>query len=147
MEFRTYLEHVRADSERILALAPGNLEREVPCCPGWKVQEVVRHLAEVYEHKILCTELAARPDPWPPAWPPERDPLEWLGDAQGRLLELLSAKGAKTPSWTWYPPEQTAGFWGRRMAHETVIHRVDVELAVGSISPVEPELGLDGIDE
>jgi predicted lipid carrier protein YhbT len=34
------------------------------------------------------------------------------------------------------------------MAHETTIHRVDAEQAVGrAVSPVAPELAVDGIDE
>lgn len=108
---------------------------------------MVTHVAEVFEHKIACTETQRRPDPWPPNWPPERDPLEWLGDAQRRLLRLLAERGAEAPSFTWWPPDQTVGFWARRMAHETVIHRVDAELSVGQPTAVDPGLATDGVDE
>jgi hypothetical protein len=33
------------------------------------------------------------------------------------------------------------------MAQETLVHRLDVELAHNAVSPVDPELGVDGIDE
>jgi hypothetical protein len=33
------------------------------------------------------------------------------------------------------------------MAQETVVHRVDAELAAGSVSPVDDALATDGVDE
>jgi hypothetical protein len=33
------------------------------------------------------------------------------------------------------------------MAHETAIHRVDVELAHADVTPIEEDLALDGVDE
>jgi len=38
-------------------------------------------------------------------------------------------------------------FWQRRMAHETLIHRVDLEQAAGEEYRVAEDLALDGIDE
>jgi uncharacterized protein (TIGR03083 family) len=112
------------------------------------VRDLVRHIAEVYEHKIECTRLNRAPDPWPPAWPSDRDPIEWLDDAHGRLQEMFERSEPSTPSATWWPPDQTVGFWARRMAHETAVHRVDAELATGVADPtVDPDLAVDGIDE
>jgi hypothetical protein len=52
------------------------------------------------------------------------------------------------PAGTWYEHDQTVGFWIRRMAQETVIHRVDAELAAGQpVAPIPDDLALDGIDE
>jgi uncharacterized protein (TIGR03083 family) len=138
---------VRADGDRIALVADGHLPAEVPPCPGWTVQSVVTHLAEVYEHKITCTLRERMPDPWPPQWPPGRDPVEWLVDAQQRLLALFRERGPQAPSATWYPPDQTVGFWDRRMAHETVIHRVDVEISLDRLTAVDPGLAIDGVDE
>jgi hypothetical protein len=33
------------------------------------------------------------------------------------------------------------------MAHETVIHRVDVEISLDQLTPVDPALAIDGVDE
>jgi hypothetical protein len=42
----------------------------------------------------------------------------------------------------------TARFWIRRMAHETVIHRVDAELSLGEPPmPIPPQQALDGVEE
>jgi uncharacterized protein (TIGR03083 family) len=141
------LEHVRADGDRIAVVADGHLNAEVPPCPGWTLQNVITHLAEVYEHKIACTLLEKMPDPWPPQWAPERDPVEWLVDAHQRLLTLFRERGPQAPSATWWPPDQTVGFWDRRMAHETVIHRVDVEISLDQLTAVDPALAIDGVDE
>ena len=111
------------------------------------LRDAVTHVTEVYEHKVACIGLAgARPEPWPPAWP-ERDPLDWFDDAFARLLDALEGTDPAAPSWTWWPPDQTAGFWVRRMAQETAVHRADVESAFGAITPVDDDLAVDGVDE
>ena len=72
-------------------------------------------------------------------------------DLLHRAFEALSdefdAHDPAEPTWTWFPPDQTVGFWIRRMAHETAIHRYDAELAVGRTTPVVGDLALDGVDE
>jgi len=48
---------------------------------------------------------------------------------------------------TFMRSDRTVGFWWRRMALETTVHRTDAELSVGQRTEVAPELALDGIDE
>jgi uncharacterized protein (TIGR03083 family) len=147
MDYATFVGHVRLDGDRLAAAADGGLDASVPSCPGWSARDLVTHVAQVYEHKIACTRLGREPDPWPPAWPTDRDPIVWFRDAHARLLAMFDVHGATDPSPTWWPPDQTVGFWARRMAHETAIHRVDAELAVGAVTPVDAPLALDGVDE
>ena len=148
MERATYLSHLDSDSRLLAEAAARDIAAEVPFCPGWTVREAVEHVARVYEHKLAAIESrGSRPDPWPPAWPPDRDPLDWFADVRERLLDTLANVDPAQPSWTWWPPDQTAGFWVRRMAQETVVHRVDVEAATGATTPVDAELALDGVDE
>lgn len=59
----------------------------------------------------------------------------------------MEAADPSTTVWTWWPPDQTVGFWFRRMAHETAVHRADAEAALGRIGPVAADLAIDGIDE
>jgi uncharacterized protein (TIGR03083 family) len=40
-----------------------------------------------------------------------------------------------------------AGFWSRRQAHETTVHRWDAESASGAITPILALVATDGIDE
>jgi uncharacterized protein (TIGR03083 family) len=148
MDRERYLELLAADGIVLRSAAERDLSAAVPSCAGWDVRDVVRHTAEVYEHKIACVALGGpKPDPWPPQWRPGSDSLAWFDDAHRRVIEMLRTTDPGAPSWTWWPGDQSAGFWVRRMAQETAVHRVDVELAVGAATPVDRELALDGIDE
>jgi uncharacterized protein (TIGR03083 family) len=147
MEYEALVQQVRRDGGRLEAVADGRSADPVPSCPGWTVDDLVRHVAEVYEHKIACTLLGHAPDPWPPEWPADRSAIEWFTDAHRRLLEMFDRNQPTTPSATWWPPDQTVGFWARRMAHETAVHRLDAELAAATPSPIDPDLATDGIAE
>jgi uncharacterized protein (TIGR03083 family) len=59
---------------------------------------------------------------------------------------VFGSHAPSDPAWTW-TDDQTVGFWIRRMAQETAVHRVDAELAIGDRTPIDPALALDGIDE
>jgi uncharacterized protein (TIGR03083 family) len=147
MEYGAFVEQVRLDGWRLAEAADGNIDMPVPSCPGWSVRDLVAHVAQVYEHKIQCTRLGRAPDPWPPAWPQADEPVPWLRDAHSRLLQMFDESEATTPSATWWPMDQTVGFWARRMAHETAVHRVDAELASGGSTPIDSALATDGVDE
>jgi uncharacterized protein (TIGR03083 family) len=141
-----FLEHVRTESARLGEVARTGLDAAVPSCPGWTVDDVVRHVAMVYVHKVEVLKLGALPDPWPPDFS-GLGSLEWYDDARTAIVDALEAAGTATPTWTFSPRDRTSAFWHRRMAHETVIHRIDVEQAQGVVTPIDAELALDGIDE
>lgn len=141
-----YLELIEADSRRLSELARRDLAAPVPTCPGWDVRQLVEHTAEVFQHKIACTRLGRSPENWPPPVPPG-DPVDWLDASLDELLELLRERGPDAHSATWYPPDQTVGFWYRRMAHEAAIHRLDAEIVFDQTTPIDTELATDGIDE
>jgi uncharacterized protein (TIGR03083 family) len=146
MDRDRYLDLLASDGAALRAAAT-DLAAPVPTCPGWGVRDAVTHTAEVYEHKLACIAAAgAKPEPWPPEWP-DTDPVAWYSDALDRLLRTLRDTDPAAPSWTWWPPDQTAGFWVRRMAQETAVHRADVQSANGAIGPVDAELATDGVDE
>jgi uncharacterized protein (TIGR03083 family) len=142
-----YLSHLAGDAARLRQAAARDLSAPVPCCPGWTATDVVRHVAEVYLHKTECMRRNARPEDWPPDLSGE-EPLAQFDRALAALTDEFAARSPESPAWTWYPPEQNVGFWIRRMAQETVIHRVDAELAAGlPVSPIADDLALDGVDE
>jgi uncharacterized protein (TIGR03083 family) len=141
-----YLEHLRADSARLGEVARTGLGATVPNCPGWTVDDVLRHVAQVYVHKVEVLKVGARPDPWPPDFS-GLDSLQWYEEARHAIVDALERAGTSTPSWTFSPRDSTSGFWYRRMAHETVVHRIDVEQAHDAVTPIDAELALDGIDE
>lgn len=141
-----YLKHIRADADRLATAARGHLTDQVPSCPGWSVDDLVEHVGVVYLHKVECTRQQRQPEPWPPP-PEDGDRLQWFEAATKQMLSLFADSGPDAPSYTWHEPDQTVGFWYRRMAQETAVHRVDAELAVGPAGPVDEDLALDGVDE
>jgi uncharacterized protein (TIGR03083 family) len=142
-----YLAHLAVDFARLRAVAPIDLAAPVPTCPGWTVADLVDHVGKVYLHKTLAIRAGAEPD-WPPAGIEDEEPLALLDRTYAELLREFSSHEPSAPGGSWYTPDQTVGFWFRRMAQETVIHRIDAELATGQpVAPVPADLAIDGIDE
>lgn len=145
-----YLDLIQSDAARITALAPDALTAPAPCCPGWDVAEVVRHTASVYNHKVAIMRLGRAPEQgeWQSRPPEGSELVAWFGNSAQTLLDELAAHDPDDWAHTWWPPDQTVHFWYRRMALESVVHRVDVEMAVqGDSSAIDAELAREGIDE
>jgi uncharacterized protein (TIGR03083 family) len=147
MQHTRFLECLAEDASRLREVAAGDLGAPVPTCPDWTVADLVRHVGQVYLHKTECMRLNAFPRPWPPDLAAE-EPLALLDRSYAALTGEFAARAPDSPSVTWFEPEQTVGFWARRMAQETVIHRLDAELALGaSPAPIPADLAVDGVDE
>jgi uncharacterized protein (TIGR03083 family) len=131
---------------RLLRGAASDLTAPVPSCPGWSVADLVTHVANVYLHKVECMRDPDFPDDWQPR--KTDDPLALLDEAYATLTSEFAARADSDRAASWYDRDKTVGFWVRRMAQETVIHRVDAELAARTaVSPISAELAADGIDE
>ena len=147
MENRRLLSTLADDYARLRDVAARDLAAPVPSCPGWTVADLVRHVSEVYLHKTEAMRLVEWPDPWPPDLSAE-EPLALLDRAYGALTAQFAARAPSDKAVTWFGPDQSVGFWIRRMAQESVIHRVDAELALREpIAPIPADLAVDGIDE
>lgn len=150
MDDARYLECLAADFARLRAVAADHLCDAVPSCPGWTVTDLVRHVAQVYLHKTRAMQEGVEPggDDWPPAGLAAEDPMALLDRAYAGLRHELETRDPAAPAGSWYAPDQTVGFWVRRMAQETVIHRFDAELAAGVPAAATPDdLAVDGVDE
>lgn len=148
MDFARLRDRLDAEYHRLRAVAPSAPSAPVPTCPGWTVADLTRHVGEVYLHKTLAMREGAEPDQWPPETPPGEDPVDLLDRAYAGLAHEFDARRPDDPSGTWYAPDQTVGFWIRRMAHETLVHRIDAELGAGRpVTDVPPDLAADGVDE
>ncbi|MEC3974032.1 maleylpyruvate isomerase family mycothiol-dependent enzyme [Amycolatopsis sp. H20-H5] len=120
----------------------------VPHCPGWTLGEVVRHVGSVYRVTRGWLAEGRRPDHWQRDPAREQTPAGFFEEGLRALLGELSAHRPGERAATWWPADPTYGFWGRRMAHETLIHRIDVETAAGQdVSEIPEDVALDGIDE
>jgi uncharacterized protein (TIGR03083 family) len=139
---------VRREGSGLLAAAALGTDAEVPTCPGWTVEDLLHHVAQVYCNAItlVVTRATSRPEQRPPV--PDGEPLAVLTELLDDLVEQLGGVPPDTPVWNWSPnAEHVAAFWARRMAHESAVHRFDAQRAHGVAEPIGGELAADGIDE
>jgi uncharacterized protein (TIGR03083 family) len=76
--------------------------------------------------------------------------LQWFREGHAGLVRTLEQASSELVCWTFLDSASPLTFWARRQAHETAIHRADVELAAGpdgAVSPFPARLAADGIDE
>jgi uncharacterized protein (TIGR03083 family) len=147
-----YLDALTAQSALLAeALAGTNLEMRVPTCPDWTLHQLAAHLGRAHREAtaIIAGGLTTPPDfgALKVSAPLDAQALgTWLYDGAAELVESIRLVGPQTPVWGW-TDDQSAGFWSRRMAHETAVHRADVELALGREFALEPDLAADAISE
>ena len=129
-----------------------DVDTPVPSCPGWNIGEVLWHLCRVYRWVggHVVRGVTERPDPHRPPRterPPDDELIGHWDEAYGTLLRTLDHLDAELPAWNWAPQAKKAGFWHRRMAHETAVHRWDAQTAMGLTEPIETKLAVDGVAE
>lgn len=159
MDFEGFLGQIRiqATALRAAAVAAGP-DAAVPTCPDWTVRKLVRHIAKV--HNWVVKAIALDPDADAPA--PEESPeewdalLPWWDEQLATMLGALTDAGPDHPAWVFnYKEIANTGFWARRQAHETAIHRLDAEHASAGSGATDSlpslvfdqDLAADGIDE
>ncbi|MFJ6479261.1 MULTISPECIES: maleylpyruvate isomerase family mycothiol-dependent enzyme [unclassified Streptomyces] len=149
-------EHVRAlarEGELLAEVAErAGTESAVPTCPGWRVTDLLRHTGSV--HRWATAYVAERrlePVGFPDA--PELvggELLAWFREGHADLVRTLNEAPDDLQCWTFLPtaPPSPVAFWARRQAHETAVHRMDAETALGVLfSAMAPEFAEDGVDE
>ncbi|GAB7033828.1 maleylpyruvate isomerase family mycothiol-dependent enzyme [Streptomyces platensis subsp. malvinus] len=132
-----------------------DLSVTVPTCPDWTLADLARHVggAHRWAGTIVATraEKAVGPEEVPGAAGPEgKDAAAldaWLAEGAEQTVAALREAGPDAAVWTWAPPVQRAGFWARRMTHETVVHRADAALAAGVPFDVPQEVAADCLEE
>jgi uncharacterized protein (TIGR03083 family) len=144
MDRASHLASLQADADLLLATAGNALARPVPSCPGWTCERLVGHVGRVY--RWTAGWVASGQSPEVERAPAGDAVVDW---ARAGLADLVAALGAVDPAVhvdTW-AGRQPAGFWPRRMAIETAVHRVDAQLAVDDVTPIGTALAVEGIDE
>jgi uncharacterized protein (TIGR03083 family) len=123
-------------------------ELRIPHAPGLTVGETARHVGSVYRMALDWMRTGDSPE----TWQREPGPFESLRDyvvvGARALVDELARHDPAEPCSTWWAADSTYGFWRRRMAHETTIHRADVQGAVGDpVGEVADDVAIDGVDE
>jgi uncharacterized protein (TIGR03083 family) len=156
VEIEQHIETLHKDGRLLLdAAKAARLDAAISTCPGWRVRDLLVHVR--YVHRWATAYVAdAVPD-----MVPEPEEGELLADAPSddallaqvekghlALVEALAAAPADLKCWTFLPAPSPLAMWARRQAHETAMHRVDVELAAGRLpAAFDPEFAADGVDE
>jgi uncharacterized protein (TIGR03083 family) len=124
----------------------GSLRANVPACPGWDLRQLALHLAETY--RWVRAALGGTEEPTTPPTPAldDGEVAFHLAGSANALLAALRSVDPLQPCWTMAPPDN-AGFWLRRMVHETTIHRWDAQSSRARPTPICPEVAYDGVRE
>lgn len=147
---KPYVEVVAEQGARVAAVARvGPLGGRVPHMRRWTLTDVVAHLGGV--HRWAAEIVSTR------AWSGSghrrgrargNTLIDWFEVGLAQLVAVLAAADYTEPCPNFSPGSpNVVGFWARRQAHETTVHRWDAESAAGQLTPIEPELAADGVDE
>jgi uncharacterized protein (TIGR03083 family) len=146
-----YLDHAAAHARRTAEIAEGvGMDAPVPSCPGWALRDLLFHQGMVYRWigEIVARKATERV-PFrevPDRKMPEGGEAAWLLAGADRTVARLRETGPDLAVWGWAHGGGTR-WWGRRIAHESLVHRIDGELTVGVRPEADPALAADNVDE
>jgi uncharacterized protein (TIGR03083 family) len=125
----------------------------IPTCPEWKLRQLVTHVGRAHRWAAEITRTRSDvaipfrevPDGRLPDHAAEQP--AWLRAGAARLVDAVREAGSDLV-WSFSGPAP-AGFWIRRMAHETLVHRADGQIAAGAEPEpvIDAEVAADAIDE
>ena len=137
---RRLLGQLARDHARLRTVAARDLAAPVPDCPGWTVEDLVRHVANGYRNVVVRRLTGTPEEDLGP------DPMVALDRGYAAMAEVFAADDPARQVGA--DPAETVRTWIRRMAHEIVVHRLDAERAVGEpAAPVESDIAADGVAE
>lgn len=154
-----YVEALRREGELLAVAAErADLDDDVATCPGWRLRDLLRHIGGVHRwatHYVAHGRMTRLPREEGKAlrqtWPTDDGDADalvrWFRDGVDALADALAQADPDLDCWQLFPAPSGSAFWARRQYHETTVHRVDAELVGGAVSPVEPDLAVDGVDE
>lgn len=148
----THHEAVMAETARFVAVVEGaDLATPVPTCPGWTLVDLIRHTGSVQRmfSGLLRQRVQERPLTRDTALELPTDDAGypgWLTASSQVAARAFADTDPDAAMWVW-GADSHARFWMRRMLFETLVHRVDAELAVGLRPVIDPALAADGVDE
>jgi uncharacterized protein (TIGR03083 family) len=155
VEIAEHIEALREQGTLLAAAAAwAGLGAAVPACPSWQVRDLLRHTG--YVHRWAARHIAERPSrvldgPGEAeilrGGPPDPGLLDWFRAGHAALVETLESADPGLSCATFLPAPSPLGFWARRQAHETAIHRADADGAAGVRPGYPPALAADGVDE
>jgi uncharacterized protein (TIGR03083 family) len=148
LSYAEFVAATRREGQAIASTGSIGLDAPVPTCEKWTVGQLLMHVGRVYRWAtaVVATRASGEPER-PPQAERGTDPLVYLTEGLDDLVAELQAVPADTPMWNWSTGLGGAGFWARRMAHESAVHRWDAQHAHDIAEPLDPDLSADGVSE
>jgi len=145
-----YVAAIRRDGAVLAdAARRAGTDARVPSCPLWSVSDLLGHIGRLHRWvaQITVDRATERGAHWSETEPPPDDErIDWFAAGVPLLADALANAGPDLSLWSW-TSDETSGFWARRQANETAMHRFDAQLAAGETTPIERVLAVDGINE
>ena len=150
MDYSDYCAAIRREGHALAAAArTAGVDHNVPTCPEWQVADLIGHVGRLHRWVAGIVESGGEDpnDHWSDSEPPPAEVrIDWFDAGVDIIADALEAADPASPAWSW-THDRTAGFWARRQANETAVHRCDAQSAAGTIEPIEHDLAVDGINE
>jgi uncharacterized protein (TIGR03083 family) len=150
---RYYAEIEAATAGLAETLAEHDQSLPIPACPDWTLRQLVTHVGRA--HRWAAEITRTRSDVFIPfrevpdgKLPDDRaEQMAWLRSGAVRIVDAVREADSDLV-WSFAGPAP-AVFWIRRMAHETLVHRADAQLAAGAEPEpaIDAEVAADAIDE
>jgi uncharacterized protein (TIGR03083 family) len=162
MDVKDYIGYVSAEGALFAAAAEqGELDVEIPPCPGWDMRQLVRHLGMIHLWAAAIVEtgdprffeVSDLPDlteQWPElaaAYPDDPDLVAWYRETLANLVRVFESTPADHECPSFLPAPTPLTMWTRRQASEIAIHRFDAEMSRGTTSNFDPQFATDMLDE
>ena len=145
---------LRTEGDRLVTAVRGaDLDARVPGL-DWDVRTVATHTgavhrwaADVVRRRLPTNETGGSTAFWPDGLD-DADLAGWLADGVAELVRTLADAPADLACFTFVGGVAPRTFWRRRQAHETAVHRADVE-ATGpeGVTPLAAAFAQDGLAE
>lgn len=141
---------VETEAIRILELArAGDLSAPIVHLSRWKARDVVAHLGGV--HRWATRVITTSSMDGPSFTKSKLDGYalcDWFEEGATDLVAAFSSKSPDDACPNFNPgSEKVLAWWARRQAHETTVHRWDMESAYFDTTAIDSELAADGVDE
>jgi len=155
MEIKSHIAALRREGALFAAVAERtDFAAPIPSCPEWTMRDLVRHICGVHRWAAASVARCLTVPPSPSeegeffdSAPADAGLIAWFRAGHAALVQALEQAPAGLACWSFLPAPSPLAFWARRQAHETAIHRADIECTTGGITPFPPDFAADGLDE
>jgi uncharacterized protein (TIGR03083 family) len=147
------VDQFRTDSVQLIELVTDHgTAPTVPACPGWDLGDLLWHVGHVWNRwGRVVAEGITTADQVPGLDGHERPSndllVDWVTAAHTSAVSALVDAPEAQEVWTWTGSNQPVAWVGRRLVHETAVHRWDASQAVRVPYEMSALVAADGIDE